>query len=37
LVAIFDGYSINHATIRMDIAGRNLTKYVFEHVAEDGL
>jgi len=36
-VAVFEGYSLNHATTRMDLAGRNLTEYVYKHISEYGL
>jgi len=36
-VAVYEGYSLSHATIRMDLAGRNLTQYVFEHAGEEGV
>lgn len=36
VVVVYDGYSIKHATARMDIAGRNLTEYLQKHLAEDG-
>jgi actin len=36
VVVVFDGYSIKHATARMDIAGRTLTEYLQKHLAEDG-
>lgn len=28
IVVIFDGYSIEHATLRINLAGRNLTEYM---------
>jgi actin beta/gamma 1 len=36
IVVVYDGYSIKHATARMDVAGRNLTEYMQKHLAEDG-
>lgn len=36
VVVVYDGYSIKHATARMDIAGRNLTDFIQKHLAEDG-
>jgi actin len=36
-VAVYDGYSMNHSTLRVDFAGRNLTDYMFEHLSEDGV
>lgn len=36
VVVVYDGYSIKHATSRMDVAGRNLTEYLQKHLAEDG-
>jgi actin len=36
IVVVYDGYSIKHATSRMDLAGRNLTDYLTKHLAEDG-
>ena len=37
VVVIYDGYSIKHATQRMDIAGRNLTEYLQKHITEEGV
>lgn len=36
VVVIYDGYSIKHATQRMDIAGRSLTQYLQKHLTEEG-
>ena len=36
IVAVFDGYSIDHALTRMDLAGRDLTEYMTKHLGEDG-
>jgi len=36
IVVVYDGYSIKHATTRIDLAGRNLTDYLTKHLAEDG-
>lgn len=36
VVVVYDGYSIKHATARVDVAGRNLTEYLQKHLAEDG-
>lgn len=36
IVVVYDGYSIQHAVSRMDIAGRNLTDYLQKHLTEDG-
>jgi len=36
IVVVYDGYSIQHAVNRMDVAGRNLTEYMQKHLAEDG-
>lgn len=37
VVVIYDGYSIKHATQRMDVAGRSLTTYLQEHLTEEGV
>lgn len=36
LVVVYDGYSMKHATQRIDLAGRNLTEYMQKHLSEDG-
>lgn len=36
IVAVFDGYSIQHVVSRMDVAGRNMTDYLQKHLTEDG-
>lgn len=36
IVVVYDGYSIQHAVSRMDVAGRNLTNYLKKHLTEDG-
>lgn len=36
VVVVFDGYNIEHAVSRVDIAGRNLTTYLMNGLAEDG-
>jgi actin-related protein len=37
VVVIYDGYSIKHATQRMDLAGRALTEYLQQHLTEEGV
>lgn len=36
VVVVYDGYNIEHAVTRVDIAGRNLTEFLMENCAEDG-
>lgn len=36
IVVVYEGYSMKHATIRINLAGRNLTEYMQKHLAEDG-
>ena len=37
IVVVYDGYSIQHAVNRMDVAGRNLTDFMQKHLTEDGV
>ena len=37
IVVVYDGYCLQHATSRLNIAGRDLTEYMAKHLAEDGL
>ena len=36
IVVVYDGYSIKHATQRLNFAGRDLTDYMQKYLAEDG-
>jgi actin-related protein len=36
VVVVYDGYSIKHATKRLDLAGRTLTEFMMKHLTEDG-
>ncbi len=36
LVIVYDGFSVKHATRRINLAGRNLTDYMCKHLAEYG-
>ncbi len=36
IVVVYDGYSIRHATSRMDLAGRDMTDYLQKYLSEDG-
>ena len=35
-MVVYDGYSIKHATTRLNFAGRDLTEYITKHLSEDG-
>ena len=37
VVPIFEGYSLLHAVLRMNLAGRNLTEHMANLVTERGL
>lgn len=37
IVVVYDGYSIKHATSRMEIAGRNLSEFMSKYLAEEGV
>ena len=36
-VPIFDGYSLPHAIVRMDLAGRKITQFMFKIIRESGI